>query len=130
MIDPEAKVSDNYMRLVSTTLDKIYSGKYDADTVGSLRDRHIGEIRTILKRLLPDLDLQGPSDPVGCGTFYFRKAGTAEFHYKNLSGGDKAAFDLVLDMSMKTLGYGDIVFCIDGPDLHMNPRLQAGLLDE
>jgi predicted ATPase len=130
MIDAESKVSDNYMRLVSTTLDEIYSGKHDAESVGHLRDRHIGEIRAVIERLFPDLELQGPGDPVGGGTFYFSKAGRQEFHYKNLSGGEKAAFDLVLDMSMKTLGYDDTVFCIDEPELHMNPRLQAGLLDE
>jgi hypothetical protein len=130
MIDPETKVSDNYQRLVSATLDEIYSGRYDADSVGSLRDRHIGRIRDVMLKLFPDLELMGPGDPVGGGTFLFSKNGRPEFHYKNLSGGEKAAFDLVLDLTIKTLAYDDTIVAIDEPELHMNSRLQAALLDQ
>ncbi len=130
MIDSESKVSDNYLRLVSTTLDELYRGDHDAELVGDLRDRHIGRVREVMLALFPDLELKGPGDPMGGGTFFFSKAGQAEFHYKNLSGGEKAAFDLVLDLAIKAATYDDTVLIIDEPELHMNPRLQAGLLDQ
>ncbi len=64
------------------------------------------------------------------GTFFFSKAGQADFHYKNLSGGEKAAFDLILDLAIKAATYDDTVLIIDEPELHLNPRLQASLLQE
>jgi hypothetical protein len=128
MIESESKVSDNYGRMVSATVDAIYSGNYDATTVGVLRDMNIGRIRSAMLELFPDLELQGPGDPVGGGTFYFKKSNKPQFHYKNLSGGEKAAFDLILDLVIKTVAYDDTVFCIDEPELHLNTRLQAALL--
>lgn len=128
MIDPEQKVSDNYQRMISTTVDDLYRGNLDALTVAQLRERRIGAIRDAMLRLFPDLELEGPGDPVGGGTFYFRKGGQARFHYKNLSGGEKAAFDLVLDLIVKAEAYDNTVFCIDEPELHMNTRVQAELL--
>ncbi len=129
MIDPESKVSDNYQRLVSATLDDLFGGSRDAMLVAELRDLHVGQIRDAMLELFPELELQGPGDPLSGGTFYFRKAGQDAFHYKNLSGGEKAAFDLLLDLVIKTAVYDDTVFCIDEPELHMNTRLQASLLD-
>lgn len=129
MIDPESKVSDNYQRMVSATLDDLFGGSHDADSVASLREKHIGRVRDAMLSLFPDLELQGPGDPLGGGTFYFRKAGQPEFHYKNLSGGEKAAFDLVLDLVVKTVAYDNSIFFIDEPELHLNTRLQASLLE-
>lgn len=128
MIDPEAKVSDNYQRLVSATLDDIFSGSHDSDNVGQLREKHIGRVRDAMLTLFPDLELQGPGDPLSGGTFYFRKAGQDQFHYKNLSGGEKAAFDLALDLVVKTAVYDNSILFIDEPELHLNTRLQSSLL--
>lgn len=82
-----------------------------------------------MQRLFPELELQGPGDPLNGGTFYFRKAGQPQFHYMNLSGGEKAAFDLVLDMSLKSAAYDDTVFFIDEPEVHLNSRIQALILE-
>ena len=60
----------------------------------------------------------------------FDKGVSRNFHYKNLSGGEKSAFDLLLDIFVKREEYSDTVFCIDEPEAHMNPRLQGSLLDE
>lgn len=129
MIDPEAKVADNYQRLVAATFDDVFSGAADDMNVADLRDARIGTVRDAMLRLFPDLELQGPGDPMGGGTFYFRKGSETHFHYKNLSGGEKAAFDLILDLILKSGAYDDTVYCIDEPELHLNTRVQAGLLD-
>jgi hypothetical protein len=52
------------------------------------------------------------------------------YHYKKLSGGEKDAFDLLLDFIVKSESFDATVFCIDEPDLHMHTRLQASLLEE
>lgn len=130
MIDPETKVADNYQRLVAATFDDVFSGAADDMNVADLRNARIGTVRDAMQRLFPELELQGPGDPMGGGTFYFRKGGEQEqFHYKNLSGGEKAAFDLILDLILKSAAYDDTVFCIDEPELHLNTRVQANLLD-
>jgi hypothetical protein len=129
MIDAETKVSDNYQRLVSQAMDDLFGGDQDALNVGELRDLHIGRVRDAMWQIFPDLELQGPGNPMGGGTFFFRKAGASQFHYKNLSGGEKAAFDLLLDLVVKTAVYDDAVFFIDEPELHLNTRLQAKLLE-
>ncbi|MEX2457835.1 MAG: AAA family ATPase [Actinomycetota bacterium] len=129
MIDPESKVSDNYQRLAAAAFDDLFSGDHDEELVQVVRDRHIGRIREAMLFLFPDLELQGPGDPIGGGTFYFRKNGQPQFHYKNLSGGEKAAFDLVLDLVVKTAAYDDTVFFIDEPEIHLNTRVQGTLLE-
>lgn len=129
MIDPESKVSDNYRRLVSATMDDVFLGRTDALTGKQIREQRIGGIRDALLQLFPDLELQGPGDPLNGGTFFFRKGGKEQFHYKNLSGGEKAAFDLLLDLVIATTGYDDTVFCIDEPELHISTRTQGALLD-
>ena len=35
------------------------------------------------------------------GTFYFKKGIIEKYHYKNLSAGEKSAFDLILDLIIK-----------------------------
>ena len=44
-------------------------------------------------------------------------------------GGEKAAFDLILDLIVRKREYNNTVFCIDEPESHMNTRLQAALLE-
>ena len=50
------------------------------------------------------------------------------FHYKNLSGGEKAAFDILLDVFVKRDEAGEAVFCIDEPELHVATDLQGPLI--
>ncbi len=46
----------------------------------------------------------------------------------NLSGGEKAAFDLILDLIVARRAFDNTIYCIDEPESHMNTRLQAELL--
>jgi predicted ATPase len=128
MIDLEAKVSDNYARLVSQTIDNVYRKKHGDLKVDDLVSGQLTPIRDALLSVFPKLELVGPGDPMGGGTFFFRKDGNAEFHYKNLSGGEKAVFDIILDFVVKAAYYDDTVICIDEPELHTNTNVQALLL--
>ena len=49
------------------------------------------------------------------GTFLFSKGATKTYAYKNLSGGEKAAFDLILDFTLKREVFNDTVFAVDEP---------------
>ena len=69
-------------------------------------------------------------DPLSNGSFYFEKGTSKDFHYKNLSAGEKSAFDLLLDLIIKSKYYTDTIFCIDEPEAHMHTRLQSKLLAE
>lgn len=113
MIETESKVSDNYQRLVSATLDGLFVGAADEETVAEVREKRIGRVRDAVLELFPNLELQGPGDPLSGGTFFFRKDTQAQFHYKNLSGGEKAGFDLILDLVMKRVVYDNTIFFID-----------------
>lgn len=129
MIDNDTRVSDDYQRLVSASLEGLYSGQKDAMNVAELRKSFIGPIRDSMSRIFDGLLLAGVGDPLQGGSFFFEKAGR-QFHYKNLSGGEKAVFDLILDFVAKLPSYNDTVFCIDEPELHMSTKLQAALLGE
>ena len=52
------------------------------------------------------------------------------FHYKNLSAGEKSAFDLLLDLLIKSAYFDNTVYCIDEPETHMHTALQSKLLSE
>jgi predicted ATPase len=129
MIDNDVKVTDNYQRLVALTFEDIYSGERDKENVKELREGYIGDLRDKVLAVFPDLALKGPGDPLGGGTFRFDKGSAREFAYKNLSGGEKAYFDLVLDLLIKRESYDDTVYCIDEPEAHSNPKVQGKILD-
>jgi len=64
------------------------------------------------------------------GSFFFSKGVVNDFHYKNLSAGEKSAFDLILDLVVKSDPFADAVYCIDEPEAHMHTHLQSLLLNE
>lgn len=128
IIENDASVSLNYERLVAQGVTDLYQGgsttfdQYVEDSIGSIRDS--------IQRIFPDLCLQGVGDPFQEGTFTFEKGDTPGFLYMNLSAGEKAAFDLILDLFVKSREYDNTVFCVDEPEAHMNTRLQGALLEE
>lgn len=130
LIDNDAGVSTNYQALAATTFDGLFGGEYDELTGRQIVDQLIGQVRESMRRVFDGLVLRGPGNPLGEGTFFFEKGISADFPYKNLSGGEKAAFDLLLDFVLKRRAYQDTVFCIDEPEAHMNTRLQGRLLRE
>ena len=130
LIDNDATVGENYRRLVAQTIEGVYGGQYDTQNVKELRESFVGRIRDAMKHVFGDLLLEGPGDPLAEGSFFFEKGSSKGFHYKNLSGGEKAGFDLLLDLIVQVPAFDDSVFCIDEPETHLNTRLQASLLAE
>lgn len=130
MIETETVVSANYQRLASDAFEDLFSRENEATTVAVFREKVIGELRDATNRLFPHLVLNTLGNPLTEGTFRFDKGTQKGFPYTNLSGGEKAAFDLLLDLVVKRRTFDDTVFAIDEPETHMNTRLQGALLEE
>jgi predicted ATPase len=130
LMQNDITVSENYQRLISQTLSGVFAVSNNAKTVEQLREELIGKIKTSLGTVFDDLNLSSIGDPLLNGSFYFEKGSSKDFHYKNLSAGEKSVFDLLLDMIIKSTYYPDAIFCIDEPEAHMHTRLQAKLLKE
>ena len=128
MIDNDAAVSRNYQRLASQGLEDLYEHGEGSMTFDRYRKDSIGDVQEALRGLFPDLELNSLGNPLGEGTFRFTKGISQGFVFKNLSGGEKAAFDLILDLVVARRDYDNTVFCIDEPESHMSMRLQAKLL--
>jgi len=130
LIENDQAVSLNYRRLVSQGLEEVYERARPEMTMSEFREQSIGEIRDAMQRLFPGLVLNSLGNPLSGGTFRFDKGDSKAFLYKNLSGGEKAAFDLLLDILVKRREFDDTVFFIDEPEAHISPALQSALLDE
>ncbi len=130
MIENDAAAGTNFQRLASNALERAYRREDRAKTLADFQDETLGEIQDAMRRLFPDLVLNSLGNPLTDRSFTFDKGTSRNFHYKNLSGGEKSAFDLLLDIFVKKVEYDDTVFCIDEPEAHMNPRLQGKLLEE
>jgi len=130
LIQADQTVAKNYERLVSRSVKGLYSGGKDQLSVPQLREELIGTIQQSLENVFGDLILEGPGDPFVDGSFFFSKGETSRFHYKNLSGGEKSVFDLVLDLVLMRDHFPDAIYCIDEPEAHMYDSLQGRLLTE
>ena len=132
LIDNDAAVTANYQRFVSNGLEDVFEKEDGETTFREFRQSVIGDVKDAINRLFdnPRLDLTSLSSPMSDPTFRFSKGQSQRFPYENLSGGEKAAFDLILDLTVKKRELNNTVFCIDEPEAHMGLRLQGQLLRE
>ncbi|EOX1771124.1 AAA family ATPase, partial [Vibrio cholerae] len=130
LIDNDQAVAENYQRLVHNTMSGVFLEINDEKSVRQLREELIGKIRSSMLNVFDDLVLNNIGDPLSDGAFYFKKGLVDSYHYKNLSGGEKAAFDLLLDLILKVEHYDDSIFFIDEPETHMHTSLQGKLIEE
>jgi predicted ATPase len=130
LIENDTTVSRNYQRLASSALQDALERLDPGMTLGAFREQTFGEIRDAMARLFPGLILNSMGNPLVDGTFKFDKGDSKRFLYKNLSGGEKAAFDLLLDILVKRREFDDTVFFIDEPEAHIASGLQGALLHE
>lgn len=130
LIQNDQTVSSNYQRIISNTISSIFDNENALKTVASLRDELIGQIRDAMGRVFEDLQFSSVGDPLVNGNFYFTKGITQNFSYQNLSAGEKAAFDLILDMVVQLKYYPNAIYCIDEPETHMHTKLQGKVLRE
>lgn len=130
LIQNDMTVSANYQRLIANTISGVFNDENDSRTVRNLREELTGIISAAMERVFDDLIFSSLGEPLRNGSFYFSKGKTENFHYRNLSAGEKAAFDLILDMVIQSRYYSDAVYCIDEPEIHMHTKLQGKVLRE
>lgn len=131
MIEDDKSLAADYQRVVGHLLPVL------SDLDNTDANKALDEARSVMKpvaeamqSLFPELRYTKLGNPTDGGSFFFERDGIREFRFENLSGGEKAAFDLLLDVHLVRLGIGDAVICIDEPELHINPALHGQLLDQ
>ena len=131
MTDTDVALGEHYQRLVAKFLP-VLSNIESADAVQDLET-----IRAVLKpvqeslmHVFPHLRFTGMGDPTSDGSFYFTRDGVRGFRYENLSGGEKAVFDLLLDVHIASQELGTPLICLDEPEIHLNPAVQASVLTQ
>ena len=130
LIQNDQTVSANYQRLIANTISGVFNNENDLKSVADLRDELTGKIRVAIERIFEDLKFSSLGEPLRNGNFYFTKGTTKDFSYRNLSAGEKSAFDLILDMVVQSKYYPDAIYCIDEPETHMHTKLQGKVLRE
>ena len=90
----------------------------------------IGDVQQSMKLVFGDIAVDALVSIDEKGTFTFTKGASKSFLYENLSAGEKAAFDLLLDLVVNRVAFHDSLYCIDEPEAHLNTRVQSTLLKE
>ena len=129
IIDPDESVSRNYERMAWKRMHDLDRDAPEKLTFGEYRKMSLGDLQRAMHNLFsdPSLSLQDFGG-IQAGSFRFSKGDVSDFHYKNLSGGEKAAFDILLDVFLKRDESKEAVFCIDEPELHVATGLQGPLI--
>lgn len=130
LIENDQTVSQNYQRLIANTISGIFNVENNTKSVAALREELTGKIRIAIEHVFDDLKFSSLGEPLQNGNFYFTKGTTKDFNYRNLSAGEKSAFDLILDLVVQSKYYPDAIYCIDEPEAHMHTKLQGKVLRE
>ena len=128
LIENDAAVSSNFERLYAQGLEDAFEGD-ENQTLKNFREKLLGDIKESLRLVIPELVLESLGNPFKVQTFRFSKGIVRDFNYMNLSGGEKSAFDLLLDYTIKKREFDNTVFCIDEPEAHLNPRVHGKMLE-
>lgn len=131
MIETDTALSGHYQRLVTRFLP-ILSRLDSSDTAADLKriQDQLAPVQDALTRVLPHLHFTNLGDATAEGSFHFVRDGERNFRYENLSGGEKAVFDLLLDVHVAATELGTPLVCLDEPELHLSPAVQAAVLTE
>ena len=131
MTETDSALVEHYQRLVAKFLPVL--SNLDSDDaprdLASIR-AELARVGDALTRVLPHLRFAGLGDPTSEGSFYFTRNGDRRFRYENLSGGEKAVFDLLLDVHIAVTELDTPLVCLDEPELHLSPTVQASTLTE
>ena len=132
IIDTDQAVSDNYKRMAWQRLSDLDTDAPENTTFGQYRRESLKDLQEAMKDLFsePSLELHDFGGVERAGSFRFKKGAVPGFHYKNLSGGEKAAFDLLLDIFVKRPEFQDAIYCIDEPEDHVATTLHGPLLEK
>jgi len=129
-IDIDNRLLRNYQRLIVDPISRLYRGELDSILGKEIRERYLKEINDALKEILGDIQVSDIGDPLDNrrNQLYFTKGKIKQFSFKNLGSGEKEVVDLVIDIIIKKQVFGNTLYCVDEPDLHLNTNIQSKLL--
>ena len=132
IINNDSSLNENYNRLADLGMSGVYARENRDRKAGEIVDENIGEIRSALKAVFGNerLYLENLASPLTAPTFHFSKGENKKYPFNNLSGGERAAFNLILDAVIKLRELKDVIYALDEPELHIGSDLQAKLLKE
>ena len=126
LIDTDQTVQNNYQRIIWRLLGKVTTPGLMTDDI--MADT-IGDLQRSMGIVFGDIHLDAVAAQ-DTGTFTFTKGTSQNFLYENLSAGEKAAFDLLLDVVVNKAAFDDSLYCVDEPEAHLSTKLQGKLLKE
>ena len=127
LIDTDQTVQNNYKRIIWRLLRKVTTPGLSTNDI---MEDVIGDLQRSMKSVFGDIHLDALVSPQDTGTFTFTKEESKNFLYENLSAGEKAAFDLLLDIVVNKAAFNDSIYCVDEPEAHLSTKLQGTLLKE
>lgn len=127
LIDWDQTVQNNYQRIVWRLLRYATTPGLTTDAI---INKTIGDVQKSMEIVFGDVVVDALVSTDETGTFTFTKGDSKSFLYENLSAGEKAAFDLLLDVVVNRASYDNSLYCIDEPEAHLNTRVQRSLLKE
>ena len=132
LAENDQAVALNYSRLLSQWIERSSANGRSSENLGQLQDEVFGGLRDSIVELFknPKLVLNNLGSPSNNKIFQFDKGTSQEFSYQNLSSGEKAALDLLLDITVAKEEFNNTVFCIDEPEAHIHTKLQGPLLEQ
>ena len=132
LAENDQAVAVNYSRILNQWIERSSARGRRSENLGELQDEIYGELQDAIEELFkdPQLTLTGLGSPKDNKIFEFKKGITCGFSYNNLSSGEKAALDLILDIIVAKAEFNDTVFCIDEPEAHIHTKLQGALLEK
>ncbi|MFT4300146.1 MAG: AAA family ATPase [Desulfovibrio sp.] len=129
-IDVDTVVNKNYQALISSIFSGIFDPINNNTTVKTFREGFISNLNESLNNVFGDFELVDLNSPIKDGTFFFKKGVVESINYKNLSSGEKSAFDLILDFHLKKVFFTKTVYCVDEIETHIHTSIQGNLLKE
>ena len=132
LAENDQAIAVNYSRILNQWIERSSTRGRREESLGKLQDEIYGELRNAIEELFkdPQLILTGLGSPKDNKIFEFDKGISHAFSYQNLSSGEKAALDLLLDIMVFKVEFNDTVFCIDEPEAHIHTKLQGPLLEK
>ena len=132
LAENDQAVASNYDRILSLWVKRVSARKKNGETADQIEDELYGQLQEAIQELFkdPQLTLIGLGNPENGKVFEFDKGTSSGFSYENLSSGEKAALDLILDMIVAKPEFNDTIFCIDEPEAHIHTKLQGPLLKQ
>ena len=116
MADTDTALREHYQRLVAGFVPLLSNLESD-DAVTDLETARamLKPVQESLTRILPHLRFTNLGDATSDGSFYFTRDSIRGFRYESLSGGEKAVFDLLLDIHIAATELGTPLICLDEP---------------